>query len=254
MSVDSPNDLYGLPLEEFVEQRKQLAKRLRADKQTEEAKRVAALKKPTVAAWAVNQLVRTQRRAVDALFKAGEGIAKAQTEGKAGAEKLREASSAMRGALAELMQAAEGLLTSDGHNLAAATLEKVSETLRAAALDPDAREELESGCLTKELQASGMLGLATAFAAPAEENESAGDKRAREQAEQAAEKDAQRALRELNAAEANRAEVADAAEEAHEAARQADRALRQADLALQEAREQAEKAAEQLQRARAAAE
>ena len=59
-----PDDLYGLPLDRFVAERGALAKALRADGRRDEASRVAALRKPSVAAWAVNQLARTQRPAM----------------------------------------------------------------------------------------------------------------------------------------------------------------------------------------------
>ena len=64
------DDLYGLALEQFIPERGALAKALRADKRREEAAAVAALRKPSGAAWAVNQLVRSQLASVQALFAA----------------------------------------------------------------------------------------------------------------------------------------------------------------------------------------
>jgi hypothetical protein len=154
--VDSAEDLYGLPLDQFTQERDALAKRLRADKERDEAHRVKRLRKPTVAAWAVNQLVRTQAKGIEALFEAGDAMTAAQAKGDA--DRLRRAGADQRDALASLMSRAEGLLDSDGHSLAAAVLEKVSETLRAAAIDPEAREQVEHGCLARELQLSGFLG------------------------------------------------------------------------------------------------
>ena len=61
MDVD---ELYGLPLDEFVPARNALARELKGAGEPAEAAEVAALRKPSVAAWAVNQLVRTQRRGV----------------------------------------------------------------------------------------------------------------------------------------------------------------------------------------------
>ena len=54
-------ELYGLPLDRFVAERAALAKSLRSEGQREQADQVAKRRKPSVAAWAVNQLVRTQR-------------------------------------------------------------------------------------------------------------------------------------------------------------------------------------------------
>src|SRR5437016_4004073 len=64
-------DLYALPLERFVPERAVLAKSLRDEQRRDEAARVSALRKPSIAAWAVNQLARTQRVAVEDLFEAG---------------------------------------------------------------------------------------------------------------------------------------------------------------------------------------
>src|SRR3954451_21313497 len=65
------DELYGLALDEFVPRRDALAKRLRADGRREEAAEVAALRKPSVAAWAANQAIRSQPRA--ARGRAGRG-------------------------------------------------------------------------------------------------------------------------------------------------------------------------------------
>jgi hypothetical protein len=45
---------------------------------------VAKLRKPSVAAWAVNQLVRTQGRAIGELFDAGDALQRAQSDLLAG--------------------------------------------------------------------------------------------------------------------------------------------------------------------------
>jgi len=142
MPATEPSHLYGLPLERFTDERNALAKRLRQDGRREEGAEVAKLRKPSVAAWAVNQLVRTQKRDVDALLAAGDALQKAQDDvlgGRADAGALRRAADAERAALDALTAAARGLLSSEGHELAPAKLEQVSETLHAAAIDEQAR-------------------------------------------------------------------------------------------------------------------
>jgi len=52
------DDLYGLPLERFTPERDALAKELAAGGDRAGAARVKALRKPVVAAWAVNALAR----------------------------------------------------------------------------------------------------------------------------------------------------------------------------------------------------
>ena len=155
----APRDLYGLPLERFTEERNLLAKELRREGHRDEAARVVKLRKPTVAAWAVNQLVRSARREIDALFEAGDASRQAQTDllakrGDAGS--LRHALEAERAAVDQLTENARGLLSSEGHELTPARLEHVSETLHAAALDEDARTQVRQGCLDRELRHIGL--------------------------------------------------------------------------------------------------
>ncbi len=137
----------------------------RAEKRREEASEVAALRKPSVAAWVVNQLVRTQRKTLQSLFSAGDDLAQAQEQaaaGKGGGDAMREATHRQRDAVRELLEAAEGLLGSDGHGVSQATMERVGETLRAAANDEDARRQVAGGCLTRELRFVGLgIGLST---------------------------------------------------------------------------------------------
>ena len=89
-----PKELYGLPLERFTEERNALVKELRKEGRREEATEVSNLRKPSVAAWAVNQLVRTQRRDVANLLEAGDSLREAQSQLLAGhgdADALRDA-------------------------------------------------------------------------------------------------------------------------------------------------------------------
>ena len=92
---------------------------------------------------------------VRALLTAGEQLREGQAELMRGgkADELRRAEESERRALTALLDAGRGLADGD------ATLRKLESTLRAAAVDPDARELLERGRLTKELSASGF-GLA----------------------------------------------------------------------------------------------
>lgn len=158
-----PDDLYGLPLDRFVTERTALAKALRAEGRREEAAGVAGMRKPSVAAWAVNQVVRTQRRAVQALFGAGDALREAQARllaGRGDGRVLRAASERERAAVERLVDAARGLLTSHGLNLSGAVIERVADTLHAAALDEDAREQVREGRLERELRHVGLgLGL-----------------------------------------------------------------------------------------------
>ena len=153
----------------FVSERTAMVKRLRASKDRAEAKVVAAARKPTVAAWAVNQLVRTRRGEIAALFEAGDKLQGAQLEllsGSGDARAVREATERERDARERLLGLARGLLSSTGDQLSAATLERIGDTLRAAALDGDARALVSQGCLERELRQIGLGTLPSEATAP----------------------------------------------------------------------------------------
>jgi hypothetical protein len=137
---------------------------------------VKALKKPTVAAWAVNQAVRSQPRAARELWDAGDALAAAQEavlSGKGSGADLREAAERERLALDPLVDAARGLLTSSGGDLSDTTIDRVRSTLQAAAIDPDARDEVAAGRATRERAPRGLFGGDEGVAAPASPGRSA---------------------------------------------------------------------------------
>ncbi len=248
MSVDSPEALYGLPLDRFIPSRAALVKALRADKRRDEASEAAALRKPSVAAWAVNQLVRTEPNALQALFDAGDDLARAQaraTAGKGGGDAMRDATHRQRDAVAALVAAAQRLLSSAGQSVSQATIDRVGETLRAAANDDEARRQVAGGCLTRELQfvGVGISGLTpSAESASSTETETESDREAaREHA--AALKAARRTQAEARRA-ATRADKESAAARArHE---EAAAALQEAKTLVAAAAQRAEDAAARL--------
>jgi hypothetical protein len=157
--VPEVDELYDLPLEEFISARGALAKALRAEGRRDEAKEVSSLRKPSVPAWAVNQLVRTQKRQVRELFKAGDDLRAAQSElleGRGNAARLRDAGEAERSAVEELLQAARSLPSGGGGELSQTALDRISDTLHAAALDQEARPQVEEGRLERELRHVGL--------------------------------------------------------------------------------------------------
>ena len=241
--MNEPSDLYGLPLDRFVAQRGALTKALRAEGRRDEAARAAALRKPSVGAWTVNQLVRTQRRPVAALFDAGDALQRAQSDLLAGAgdaRALREATQRERLAVAELTQLAEGLLSSEGREPTQATLDRVSETLHAAALDPDARAEARDGCLERDLRWIGFGASGPVGSPPASRR---GPRREPAEREQAGRERTKREQAERERAERERAEQLKSARKAEAAARRlAERAARE----LQDARARRDRAAASL--------
>jgi hypothetical protein len=159
--------LYGLPLEDFTRERDALAKRARDESGAEAARWVRGLRKPTLAAWAVNQAVRSQPRTAREFLKAGEALRESQARvlaGKAGAEEVNTATEAERAATGELVAAARGLLTGTGRSLGDQAIDRVAETLHAATLDNEVRAEVEAGRVVRERRATGLGPFAQATA------------------------------------------------------------------------------------------
>lgn len=155
--------LYGLPLEEFTPARNALAAELRSRGERGAADRVAGLLKPSGAAWAVNQVMRTQLKDARNLLAAGERLRAAHEDvaaGNAGAHDLRAAAEAERAAVHRLTQAARGLTNANGRGLSEGALERVAQTLHAISADTETRSLAESGRLSRERQAAGTGALA----------------------------------------------------------------------------------------------
>ena len=144
--------LYGLPVDEFTAARNDLAKRLRAEGERAAPARVKELRKPTAAAGVVNRLVRTERMNMRALLTAGERLRTAQGKLLSGGkpDAVHNAAEDERKALTALLAAAKR----DGAN--EPVLRKVEQTLRAAAIDEEARELIKQGRLTEDLQPAGF--------------------------------------------------------------------------------------------------
>ena len=157
--VDEELDrLFGLPLDEFTSARNDLAKRLRTS-DAETAETVAALSKPTISAWTVNQLSREDRSGVEALLEAGVALRDAQGRLLAGddaAEAVRDATTRERDAVDRLSKRARTVLAEAGRASTQGTLDRIAATLRAAAVSDEGRVLLAKGRLTADLEPSGF--------------------------------------------------------------------------------------------------
>jgi hypothetical protein len=237
------DELYDLPLDRFVPERTALARELRSAGRREEAGEVAALRKPSVAAWAVNQLVRTQRGAVDELFEAGDALRAAHDQvlgGRGNAGSLRTAVARQRAAVDSLTRAARGLLTSEGHELSPTIIERVSDTLHAAALDDEARAQVRDGRLERELRHVG-LGMTAGgpVSMPArtprrKTTAAQAEPKKDRTAEREARRRLERATRAASTARERRDKAAQALEEVEEALTKAERELSEAEQAVRD--------------------
>lgn len=236
------DELYAADLSEFTRARNELAKRLKKEGAADEAALVAALKKPSVAVWAANQLAREARKEVDRLLDAGHRVRDAQRKALAegDASPLERAQKAQAASVRELVARGREILEERHGSASDAALERLGSTLRAASVDENGRELLARGRLTEELEPAGFEALASmsellrSSSKPARRARAAKEKRsevaelrdrvrdakARESelraAAREAQRDADRARKEaerLEAAAARAAERADAAAE-----------------------------------------
>ncbi len=169
--LDEADDLYGLPLGEFTAARDALAKRLRGEKRREDADFVKGLKRPSVAAGAINLAVR--EHGAEDLLAAGEELRSAHgalLDGSGDAAAVREATAREREAVREFARLALG------EGASGATEEKVRATLHAASVDDEVRELLEAGRLEREAEA-GVDAMALMASSAPSTKKSAGPKR-----------------------------------------------------------------------------
>ena len=155
--IDEADRLYGLALEDFVAERDALAKELRAAGRRADADEVKALRKPTAVVWALNQVMRTQRKPARALVEAADRAAKNPGD--------RDALRAHGATLNELTAAAAGLLSGKGRALSEDALLRVRSALHAASLDREIRDEFLAGRLSAEPAPAGF-GALTGMPAP----------------------------------------------------------------------------------------
>jgi hypothetical protein len=157
--TEEVNALFELRPGEFVAARDVLAKRLRGDGQRAEAAEVRALARPTVAAWAVNQLARREPEWTQALATAGQRLERAHQQllRRGDRDGWRAATSDQRQAIDRLVRLAEQLLREERGSVSVSLRDQVRQTLHAATLDPDARAAVLAGRLTRELRSGGSV-------------------------------------------------------------------------------------------------
>ena len=260
-NIDTEIDrLYQLPAGEFTAARNALAKT--AGKHSADVRQLA---KPSVAAWAVNQLYWKRRDDYDALVTAATSLRKIHKAILGGHRSdIRDATKDHDAAIDRALKSTLALLRDDGHPITDATRQAIQTTLRALPGDE------APGRLTQALQPGGfemLSGLAVTPAgagrpskgrheqAPPAGRPSTG-RQPKEKPDKKAQEAAAKAARELRLAEheAQRQEF-----EAAKAAREADKAgraveaARQAVDAAQKELNDAERAARDAERARDAA-
>ena len=218
------DQLYAADPAEFTDRRSDLVAQARADGDQAAARAIGALRKPTRAAWVVNQLARADPDAVARLSRLGDELRAAESALDGG--KLRELSQTRRELLGQLArQALDGAGVTDPPD---ALQQEVTGTLNAALADPQVAARVGQGQLAKSVQPAGFgFGLAAGDDDGHDDAEPSPPPAARDRAErkqQAAQKQAEREQREQAERERERRAIDEAAQTLAEADRVADSA------------------------------
>ena len=159
---DDVDALFKLPLAEFTRARNDLAAQLKRGGRANDANLVKALAKPSVSAWAVNQIYWKHRDEFDRLVAAGQRFRQAQTSDTAGrVADMRESLDARREAISHLSDLAAVVLRDAGHNPTADTLHRITTTLEAVSAYATPSTGPTPGRLSQDVDPPGFESLAS---------------------------------------------------------------------------------------------
>jgi hypothetical protein len=160
--LEIAEELYALSPGDFTDARNRYAKELRADGDRELSDRVKALRKPAVAAWVVNMLVRHDAEEMTQVLDLGESLRQAQAD--LDGDALRELTRQRRKLVAAVAGKGRALARELGQRISESVQRQVEETLHAAMIDTDAAAAVRSGMLVDPLTATGVGSLKVAKA------------------------------------------------------------------------------------------
>jgi hypothetical protein len=146
---DALDLLYAAPLDGFVALRKELAAARRAAGDPAGSREIAAAKKPSRIAWALNQVARQHPELLKGAFASHAGAARAQAHGDA--EAVRDAVRWFREALAEVVREGSRVAAEAGVPLSADQARGLGETVRAA-ITGGTQAELLAGRSTEDAE------------------------------------------------------------------------------------------------------
>jgi len=162
--LEVADELYALPLDRFTPERDARAKAAKGDRDLVAA--LKALRKPSLAAWVVNLLVRRESGQVEQVLAIGAALREAQ-EGMDGAE-LRALTKQRRQLTSAVTARARALAADEGVRVTQSVADEVEGTLTAGLVDPEAARAVRSGLLVRTLKTTGVdvVDVAAAVALP----------------------------------------------------------------------------------------
>jgi len=163
---EAVNQLYGLAPNEFLDTRRQLVKAAKSAGEPDLAKAIGALRKPTAAAWAVNQLTRRQPDEIERLLALAASLHDAQDRVDGSA--LKELGRERTKLIDELVRSCMQTVQEAGGPLSPSAANQMRETFVAALGSTAATDAVASGQLTRALSYAGFsdVDLSEATAAP----------------------------------------------------------------------------------------
>ncbi|WP_433469109.1 hypothetical protein [Spirillospora sp. CA-128828] len=229
------DELYGVPPTEFVETRKRLAQEAKAEGDAALAKRIGALRRPPLSAWAVNLLARSAAGDLADLLDVGEEMRTAWGSGRG----LGDLEQRRAGLVRALVRTAADLAAETGGPLREQAVREVEDTLQAATVDAAVADEVREGRLPQPRSHTGFVPVGFPMA-PSDETE-------RKKPEPRKKKEPERAKSNVTRTSAARARRA---ETLRKRAEQAERKLAEREERAGEARREVEQASAEVGRLR----
>jgi hypothetical protein len=159
------DELYAMPPSAFVSRREERAAAARTAGRKEDARRIHAARRPTLAAWAANLLTRSRPEETRRFLELGQALREAhRTLDAAG---LKELSAQRRHIVTALSRQAARLADEAGQRLSPAAEREVESTLRAVLADPEAADRWAGGRLEVSLTPPSAFPSGTAAPEPA---------------------------------------------------------------------------------------
>ncbi|MFJ4657263.1 hypothetical protein ACIP5Y_38860 [Nocardia sp. NPDC088792] len=157
-------ELYGVLPAQFVAARSERVREARESGDKTLAAAIGGLRRPTVAAWAVNVLAREAAEDVEGLLGLGEALREAQR--RLSAEELRALSIRRQQVINALTRKVGELAAAHGQSLTEATRREIGSTLQAALAEPVVADQVRTGTLSTAASYEGF-GPAALTAVPA---------------------------------------------------------------------------------------
>ncbi|MFD1715077.1 hypothetical protein ACFSBZ_11390 [Amnibacterium flavum] len=152
--VDIADGLYDELPGAFITARAAAVRQARSDGDRALADQIGRLPKPSVAAWAVNALVRHRPDVMDAVRSLGDSLREAQAD--LDSDALRALVQQRRKVVAQLGGEAQKLGDELGQKITPAARDELEQTLGAALADSDATSAVMTGRLVRSLASTGF--------------------------------------------------------------------------------------------------